>query len=143
MVNVKDLKMITLKEQLDKYSKELEEDIKLDRINISDVQLKLPGIKGKWVSRLMNHKSNLVELITLREETIVQLATKIKNESPVTVTDVFLHKEAERHELIKKVDKEITNQRNLIEYLEKIEKIVSSTTYDIKNLCELMKSETM
>jgi len=135
--------MSTLKELLSTYASELNADIKLDRVNVSDVQLKLPAIKGKWVARLMNHKADLMELVDNRDTAVRSIAKKIKEDSPVAVHDGFTYKEAEQHELIKKVDKEIHTQRNIIEYLEKVEKVVSSTTYDIKNLCELIKMETM
>jgi hypothetical protein len=134
---------MTLKEQLKKYDEDYQDDFKLDRINLSDVQLKLPGLKGKWISRLMNHKADLGELYEIREDTIVQLTKKIKDESPVAINDIFASREAEKHELIIKTNKEINTQKNIIEYLEKLEKAISSITYDIKNECELIKQETM
>lgn len=134
--------MSTLKETLDKYEEELNNDIKLNRINLEDVQLKLPSLKAKWVSRLMNHKRELGEIYDLREETIENLAQKIKGEAIVAVNDMFATKEAEKHEIIKKINKEINKQKLIIEYLEKSEKILSSATYDIKNLTEIIKMET-
>jgi hypothetical protein len=105
--------------------------------------LKVPGIKHKWVARLMNHKADVLELIEARETAISHLIKKIKSESPVTINDLLASKEAERHELITKVDKEMRDQRNIIEYLEKVEKLMSQITFDIKNLTELNKQETM
>jgi hypothetical protein len=134
--------MITLKETLKNYKEELDNDVQLDRVNLEDKQLKLPGVKAKWVARLMNHKSDLQDLIDTREEVITQLIKKIKEEALIAINDILAHKEAERHELIKKVDKEINNQRCIIEYLEKVEKIVSSVTYDIKGAIDLIKLET-
>lgn len=135
--------MSTLKETLAKYTAEINEDIHLDRVNVTDMVLKVPGIKHKWVARLMNHKADVLELIEARETAITNLIKKIKAESPVTINDLLASREAEKHELITKVDKEMRDQRNIIEYLEKVEKLMDKITFDIKNLTELNKQETM
>ena len=135
--------MSTLKETLAKYTAEINEDIHLDRVNVTDMVLKVPAIKHKWVARLMNHKADVLELIEARETAIIHLIKKIKTESPIMINDLLASKEAERHELITKVDKEMRDQRNIIEYLEKVEKLMDKITFDIKNLTELNKQETM
>ena len=47
----------------EKYSEELKEDTKVDELNLLQKQLMLPGIKHKWVARLINQKRFLNELI--------------------------------------------------------------------------------
>ena len=49
-------------ELLDRYIKEIEEDLKIDEFNIKEVSLRVPAKKHFWVSRLINHKRNLLKL---------------------------------------------------------------------------------
>lgn len=129
--------------KLDEYQKEVKIDLELDRVILEDKQLKLPAIKGKWVARQLNHKKELSRLQTLYEDAIEQITEKIINEAAVGMSKIAASKQAESHELVKKIKSEIKEQVYIIEYLEKIEKVFSSMTYDIKNLTELIKMETM
>ena len=45
-------------EFFDKIKKEIQDDLKLDRISLLEKQLILPAIKHKWVSRLIEQKRN-------------------------------------------------------------------------------------
>ncbi len=49
---------------------------------------------------------------------------------------------AEEHDKIKDIDSQISENKIIIEFLEKVEKIFNSMTFDIKNLTEIMKLET-
>ena len=40
----------------EKVKSQIDEDLKLDRINLLEKQLMLPAIKHKWVSRLIENK---------------------------------------------------------------------------------------
>jgi len=52
---------------LEKYILEVEEDTTFDRINVSDKQMKLAGIKHKWASRIINHKKQIYKLNDLKQ----------------------------------------------------------------------------
>lgn len=130
-------------ELLDKYNEELKEDTKIDVLNLRDVQLKLPAIKHKWVARLISHKheiSKLNDLIDKAKETIIEKQLK---DSTVKVSRPTLEKMVENNDVILKIRNNIKEHELLILYLEKVEKILSTTTYDIKNLVEIMKLETL
>lgn len=126
---------------LNKYHAELENDLDLSDFNIKDVQSKLPANKHKWVSRLIDHKIELSKIKKLRGEAVEKISEKIKNESIVILSDVILKKRAENADIIKKIDQKMEDVELIIEYLEKIEKICNSATYDVKNLIELKKME--
>jgi hypothetical protein len=48
----------------------------------------------------------------------------------------------ESNEKIVDINNQIYYNTLIIEYLEKVEKVLSSITYDIKNIVEIMKLET-
>lgn len=127
---------------LAEYQKEAKLDLELDRIILEEKQLKLPAIKGKWVARMMNHKKELTRLNDLYEDAIEQISAKLINEAAISISKVIAAKQAESHELAKKIRAEIKEQQHIIEYLEKMEKVFSSMTYDIRNLTDLIKLET-
>jgi hypothetical protein len=126
----------------EKYQKEITNDLELDRIILEEKQLKLPGIKGKWVGRLMSHKKELDNLQDLYEQAIESVSNKIIKESPITLNKRVAIETAQDHELVIKIRKEMKDQTRIVEYLEKMEKVFSSMSYDITNLINLIKMET-
>ena len=127
--------------QYDKYKTELAEELDLSDFNMKDVQMKLPGIKHKWVARLIDQKIELNKLTKLKAEAIETVSQKLRKENVVILSDAALAKQAEKHELVKKIIEKIDETEILIEYLEKVEKVCSSTSYDIKNLIDIKKME--
>lgn len=129
-------------EVLQKYIAELEVDVNLDELNLKESALTLPAKKAKWVSRLMIEKKNLNDLFVSRSIQIKNIINQIKNESPVKLTGPSLERAAEQHETIKKLDESIVLQKNIVDFLERVEKTIHSIGFDIKNLIELIKMET-
>lgn len=130
-------------EFFDKIKKEIQEDLKLDRISLLEKQLILPAIKHKWVSRLIEQKrtKNFLQKKKkmLKEEVLKTLADK---DIPVNIPKASLDKKVESSDTIKKIDQEIEEVDLIIDYLEKVESICRSMTFDIKNAVELEKLET-
>jgi len=127
---------------LDKYMEEIVQDTNVDNFNILDVQMRLPAIKHKWVGRLMRHKFEVKELRKQKEKLIRELTNKLISESPVKIAEPVAEKKVSKVDSVLKIDAEIKEAYLLIEYLEKVEKIFSSMTFDIKNVTEIMKLET-
>ena len=46
----------------EEFNKELQEDTKIDQINLLDKQMMLPAIRHKWVARLIEYKRKLNSL---------------------------------------------------------------------------------
>ena len=107
--------------KLDEYIQEYQNDVTYDRLNIEDIQLKLPANKAKWIARLINNKKELNSLHDILTEAFEKITEKIKTESVIAITTPIAEKSAEKHELIKKIKKEIKNQQLIVEFLEKIE----------------------
>ena len=53
-----------------------------------------------------------------------------------------LEKAAERHPLVTGIESEIQSLQSVIDFLERVEKVMHSIGFDIKNLIELIKMET-
>lgn len=126
---------------LQEYILDIEKDTKLTSYNIMDLQLKLPAIKHKYVSRLINHKRILGELRLKRTAVAATVAKEIKDKAVYKVTEAMASKAASDHNSIKEVDDKIRETELIIQLLEKTERVLSSMTYDVKNVIELMKLE--
>ena len=121
---------------------EIVQDTNVDNFNILDVQMRLPAIKHKWVGRLMRHKFEVKELRREKEKLIRELTSKLLSESPVKIAEPIAEKKVSKVDSVLKIDAKIRETYLIIEYLEKVEKIFSSMTFDIKNVTEIMKLET-
>jgi ribosomal protein L17 len=129
--------------QLEEYIKEMGNDVDLDEFNLKDTQLKLPALKHKWVGRLIRHKNELERYQSSRDVMIKQVAQEIIEQATYQVTLPSAQKAAEKHTTIKKIDENIREQKLIIDFLEKGEKIFSGMGFDIKNIIEIMKLETL
>jgi len=135
--------LINMIESLEKYYNELKDDLQLDQMNISAKSLMIPGIKHKWVKRLIDAKIELKHQESLMELTIKDLSEQKSNESPINLSPMSIRKSVENSDIYKKLNEKVDEQKILIEYFEKIERVVNSLTYDIKNIIEIIKSETI
>ena len=63
--------------------------------------------------------------------------------STYSVTLPTAMKAAEKHSRVKDVNEKIKECKLIIEFLEKGERIFSGMSFDIKNITEIMKLETM
>jgi len=125
----------------DKYRAEIEEELNLTDFNIKDVQLKLPHTKHKWVARLIQQKIELSKYKKLKVDAIEAIVNSTRKEEPLLISDMALSKKAEKNDTVQKIISKIEECELIIEYLEKVEKVCSSTSYDIKNLVDIKKME--
>jgi hypothetical protein len=132
-----------MKDILTDYLDEAERDAVLDVFTVKDVQSKLPAIKHKWVGRLIRSKRKLNLLYDQRAQIKDDLLKKAKEQSKYKVADNVLEKSIIKTTAVVAVDQQIKEYKLVIEFLERTEKIFSSMTFDIKNLTEIMKIETL
>lgn len=130
-------------EILEKYIKEIEEDLKIDEFNIKEASLKSPGRKHYWVSRLIYHKRNLLSLETEKTQLVKKVTKELQQQAIVRLSTPTVHKVVEESDTIKNIQSKINEEKIIIEFLEKTEKTFSSLTYDIKNIVEIMKLEQL
>lgn len=136
--------LLKFMELLEKYLNEIKEDTKIDQINILEKQLMLPAIKHKWVSYLIKSKIAKNDLEKKRKELKEATLKRFTEEGtiPTGIPKAALQAKIESSEAIQKIDEDIKNITVIIEYLEKVEKIFNSITYDIGNATKLMVLET-
>lgn len=120
------------------YQKEISEDIKVDELSLKDKTMLVPTIKHKWVGRLITHKVQLRKLNDLKKKEVKKLVSR----SPIPLSKTTLEEAASNDENIAKIQTSIEKLEVIIEYLEKVEKLTSSLTWDCKNLIDLQKLET-
>ena len=132
------MESLVLDNLFDIYQKEIAEDIKVDELSLKDKAMLVPTIKHKWVGRLMNHKMQLKKLNDTKKKAVKNMISK----SPIPLSKTTLEQASSNDENIIKIQESIDKLETIIEYLEKVEKLTSSLTWDCKNLIDLQKLET-
>lgn len=128
---------------LRKYMEEVEKDLVVNDFNIKETQLRLPARKHYWVARLIEAKSELQKLNDKEKKLQKKLAVKIKEEAPMHLTDKVISTLIDEQDEMFNIKDNKRDLTNVIEYLEKVEKIMSSMGFDIKNIIELNKLEQL
>ena len=128
---------------LSKYIKEVEQDLVLNDFNIKETQLRLPARKHFWVARLIEAKRDLQTLIDKEKKLTKKLATKVKEQAPVHLTDKAVSNLIDEQEEMISIKEQKRDLTNVVEYLEKVEKVIGAMGFDIKNIIELQKLETL
>lgn len=123
------------------YKEAIEKDLKIDQFNIHSKVNEIPSLKHFWVGKLIESKIELKNLQRKKSDLIkkVQSSADVGIKLSLQSTKEMLAKSP----VITEINEEIEELELVIEYLEKAEKIFSSTTYDIKNAIELMKLEQL
>ena len=130
-------------ELLRKYIDEIGQDLILDDFNLKEAQMRLPARKHFWVARLMEAKIKRNSLIRDKKKIKKELVKKVITDSPVRISQSAAESAAERHESIDFLNKGIAEQDAIIEYLEKVEKIMGNMHWEIKNIIDINKMEQL
>jgi hypothetical protein len=126
-----------------KYKEEIIQDTKFDQINILEKQLMLPTLKHKWVSRLIEQKIHKNSLEKKKKELKNDVLKTLSEKGiPAGIPKAALNTKVESSEIIKKIDDDIQNCNVLIDYLERVEKIMSTISYDLSTATKLITMET-
>ena len=132
-----------------KYSEELQKDMYIDELNVTQVAYSLPAIKHKWVSRLIEAKLKIKNLEKQKKEFKEKTFLKIKNETSTNhlkLSSIAIERSVDGDEnyknFIYQIDDSIEDIKLIILYLEKVENIFKNMTYDIKNIVDLNRLET-
>jgi hypothetical protein len=130
-------------ELLKRYKEEIGADLLITDFNIKDIQLKLPSRKHFWAARLIDAKITLQSLHKKKKNLKKALVTKIIAEAPVKLTQQTAEIAAESTDELTNITDSIKEYEFIVEYLEKVEKIMSGMGYDIKNIIEIQKLEQL
>jgi hypothetical protein len=130
-----------MKNLFEEYENEITLDTRIDELNLLEKQLQLPAIKHKWIARLISHKRKLNILNKKRKEIKESVLSKLQD-IPKGIPRKSLDSKIDSTEQILSIDEEIEETNIMIEYLEKVEQIFKTMSYDLKNIIDINKLET-
>lgn len=130
-------------EILKRYISEITKELDINEMNLKESSMRAPARKHFWVSRLINHKVDLNTYKKTKDNLVKSLIVKAEAASPVQLSKASLEKAVESTDEIRKINEQIKEEESIIEYLEKVEKIYSSLTYDIKNMVQMTSMEQL
>lgn len=124
---------------LEQYAKELEQDLELTLLNIKDRQLSHPNIRHKWLFRLIQHKKNVARIREDIEDLTNDLTDKEFKISKISLPK--LKAKIEKDPSCIDYKRKLKNEQQIVEYLEGVQSILSSMSYDMKNVVDILKLE--
>ena len=131
-----------MSDTLQKYILEISEELKMDAFNIKTVQMRLAARKHFWVARLVNTKISLNKAKAKKKAIKHTMVQQILDTAPTKMSITSAQNAAEHTPTVQKITDEIEESEVIVEYLEKVEKIMGSMHWDIKNIVELQQMET-
>lgn len=120
------------------YQAELLSDLKVDELSLKDKAMLVPTLKHKWVARTMTWKGQIKRLNDAKKKAMKEFADK----HSVALSKSLMEQAALSDPRIGQIHDTIDQIELLIEYLEKIEKLTGTLTWDCKNLIDLQRLET-
>jgi hypothetical protein len=124
------------------YHKRIEEFLKIDELNLKDVQMSLAATRHYWVGRLMYHKQKITKLKQTKEKALKILKVKLEEESPIGLSPKTVMHSLSQNETILKIDEDIVNNEFLVEYLTKVESNLRDSQHGLSNLTKIISLET-
>ena len=128
---------------LKKYIEDINKDLYLDDFNLKEVQMRLPARKHFWVARLIEAKIKRNTLFGKKKKLKKDLVKKVIQDSPVRINQTAAETAAERYDSVVSINNSIKEQDTIIEYLEKVEKIMSMKHWEIKNIVDINRMEQL
>ena len=128
---------------LKKYIEDINKDLYLDDFNLKEVQMRLPARKHFWVARLIEAKIKRNTLFAKKKKLKKDLVKKVIEDSPVRINQTAAETAAERYDSVVTINNSIKEQDTIIEYLEKVEKILSTMHWEIKNIVDINRMEQL
>ncbi len=130
-------------ELLKKFIEDVGKDLVLDDFNLKEAQMRLPARKHFWVARLMEAKIRRGELTKKKIQLKKNITKEVIATSPVKISQSSAEHAAERHESLQNLTSKIYECNMIIEYLEKVEKVMGQMGFDIKNIIDVQKMEQL
>lgn len=130
-------------ELLKKYMDEIGKDLVVDDFNLKEVQMRLPARKHFWVARLMDAKVEKNKLIAKKKSLKKDLTKKVIADSPVKISPAVAEQHAERHSSVVDITNQLAEYSVIVEYLEKVEKVMSQMSFDISNIVKINQLEQL
>lgn len=124
-------------ELFNKYREQIEKDLIFNENTVQEFTMRLPGIKHFWVGKLVQAKIDSKRLEDKKKELLKDIQSGVK--PAIGLSQASLNNIAQSHETIKQINEKLEEYKIIIEYLEKVEKILHSTSYDVKSFIDTIK----
>jgi hypothetical protein len=128
-------------EQFEKIVKEIEQDLKIDRMNMDEKTLQIPSIKHYWVAELYRTKIQIQKLEKAKKERMKQVQANQVSEIGLSKSSIMA--QVNNDELIIKINDKLEELKIISEYLEDAKYVLGRVTDDLKNRIELEKVERL
>jgi hypothetical protein len=128
---------------IESYVKEIEQELKIDEFNVKEVAMRLPARKHFWVAKLIFHKRMLLNLEEEKGRFKEDVSREVTKASPVKLSTSTILSAVDMSEKIKEINKKIADEKLIIEFLEKTEKVLSSASFDISNIVKINQLEQL
>jgi hypothetical protein len=123
---------------------ELDNDIQIDQMNLLDKEFMVPTLKHKWVFRSIDLKNIKYNLEKEKKDIKAEFEKKYNEKVSLNKREskILIDKKINEMDSIKRINEKLDRLSLVIEYFEKIEKIVLNLNYDLKNINDTIKMET-
>ena len=136
----KPTRKVELKENVDlqRYIKELEDDVKLTEYNLREKSLLCSSNWAKWLSYLFLEKENMQRIADAKQKILKKKTATVKS------TDSVLRmkseeKISENDETVKKLNLLSKQTQDKIDYIERALNILQNFGYQIRNVHDVLK----
>jgi len=120
------------------FQSELTNDIKMDELSLKEKAMLAPTTKQKWVARTTQYKSTLLKLEYAKKQKVKEKTINAPVALSKAARDEIMYNDDE----IVSINTCIDQVKLILDYLEKVEKLTGSLTFDYKNAIDLQKLET-
>ena len=136
----KSTRKVELKENADlqKYIKELEDDVKLTEYNLREKSLLCSSNWAKWLSYLFLEKENMQRIANAKQKILKKKTAAVKSADSV-LRMKSEEKISENDETVKKLNLLSKQTQDKIDYIERALNILQNFGYQIKNVHDVLK----
>lgn len=125
------------------YLEDARRDLYFDHTNLGEYVYKIPSIKHKWVAKYLYQKEEILNLEKELEEIKISLINLAIDESPVKITRMVAEATAKSNKKYLQQHYKIKNARIVLECLNEIMINCRNLQWDVKNMIEIQKLETL
>lgn len=129
-------------EKFERIVKDIEKDLKIDRMNMDEKSLQIPSIKHYWVAELYRSKIQIQALEKKKKDLFKAFAESDR------VMEIGLSKDAIQRQFnattkVQEINENLEELKIIVEYLEDAKYVLGRVTDDLKNRIELEKAERL
>lgn len=134
---------LTPLEKLEKYQEDVCKDLKINEMTLSDKSFDIPQKKHYWAARFILESQKLNKLEREKKSLEKKLLNAQQDISPVKLSATSFKHVIANTDAMQSLTETIEDQKLLVEYLGKVEKIFSFITNDVKNIIEIKQMELL